>query len=52
MDIGTLAIFQNYGGEASDDDIVAGEVEIALLADEAGFDTYWAVEHHFCDYAA
>ena len=52
MDIGMLAIFQNYLGRSTDDDLVAGELELALLADESGFDTYWAVEHHFTDYAA
>ena len=28
-----------------------GEIALAVLADELGFDSVWAVEHHFDDYS-
>lgn len=51
MHFGLLGIFQNYRGELNDADLVAGEMALAKLADEKGFDSYWAVEHHFFDYS-
>ena len=51
MHFGMLSIFQNYRGEQNDADIVQGELALARLADETGFDSYWAVEHHFFDYS-
>jgi alkanesulfonate monooxygenase SsuD/methylene tetrahydromethanopterin reductase-like flavin-dependent oxidoreductase (luciferase family) len=51
MHFGLLGIFQNYRGESNDADIVAGEMALAKLADARGFDSYWAVEHHFFDYS-
>jgi alkanesulfonate monooxygenase SsuD/methylene tetrahydromethanopterin reductase-like flavin-dependent oxidoreductase (luciferase family) len=52
MDVGILQIFQNYLGRGRDADMVAGEMRIAALAEELGFDKLWCVEHHFTDYAA
>ena len=51
MHFGLLGIFQNYRGEVNDADLVAGEMALAKLADRSGFDSYWAVEHHFFDYS-
>jgi alkanesulfonate monooxygenase SsuD/methylene tetrahydromethanopterin reductase-like flavin-dependent oxidoreductase (luciferase family) len=51
MHFGMLAIFQNYRGQSNDADIVRGELALAKLADATGFDSYWAVEHHFFDYS-
>jgi alkanesulfonate monooxygenase SsuD/methylene tetrahydromethanopterin reductase-like flavin-dependent oxidoreductase (luciferase family) len=51
MDFGVLSIFQNYHDEHNDSDIVDGELALARLAEEAGFDSYWAVEHHFFSYS-
>jgi alkanesulfonate monooxygenase SsuD/methylene tetrahydromethanopterin reductase-like flavin-dependent oxidoreductase (luciferase family) len=51
MHFGVLGIFQNYRGESNDADIVQGELALAKLADATGFDSYWAVEHHFFDYS-
>jgi len=51
MHFGLLSIFQNYRGEQNDADVVAGELALARIADRQGFDSYWAVEHHFFDYS-
>lgn len=51
MDIGVLSIFQNYRDEADDAAIMRGELAIALLAEELGYDSYWATEHHFFGYS-
>ena len=51
MHFGLLGIFQNYRGEMNDADLVQGEMALAKLADRVGFDSYWAVEHHFFDYS-
>ncbi|KAA0233456.1 MAG: Alkanal monooxygenase alpha chain [Acidimicrobiales bacterium] len=52
MRAGILAIFQNYMGRRDDSDVVAGEMHLAEVAEEVGFDTFWAVEHHFTDYSS
>ncbi len=52
MEVGILQIFQNYLGRGQDEDVVRSEMQIAELAEELGYDTLWAVEHHFTDYAA
>jgi len=51
MHFGLLGIFQNYRGESNDADLIQGEMALAKLADREGFDSYWAVEHHFFDYS-
>lgn len=51
MQIGVLSIFQNYRDEQDDGDVMRGEMAIALLADQLGFDSYWATEHHFFGYS-
>lgn len=51
MDIGVLSIFQNYRDEHEDAAIMRGELAIARLAEELGYDSYWATEHHFFGYS-
>jgi alkanesulfonate monooxygenase SsuD/methylene tetrahydromethanopterin reductase-like flavin-dependent oxidoreductase (luciferase family) len=51
MHFGLLGIFQNYRGESNDTDVIQAEFALAKLADQLGFDSYWAVEHHFFDYS-
>ena len=52
MDIGIQQMFTSYGWDnIADSDVYAQEKEITLLADELGFDTTWALEHHFTDYS-
>jgi alkanesulfonate monooxygenase SsuD/methylene tetrahydromethanopterin reductase-like flavin-dependent oxidoreductase (luciferase family) len=51
MHIGVLSIFQNYRDEHDDGDVMRGEMQIARLAEELGFDSYWATEHHFFGYS-
>jgi alkanesulfonate monooxygenase SsuD/methylene tetrahydromethanopterin reductase-like flavin-dependent oxidoreductase (luciferase family) len=52
MDVSLQLIFQNYGGRLDDATHVAHEMQVAALAEPLGFDTVFAVEHHFFDYAA
>jgi alkanesulfonate monooxygenase SsuD/methylene tetrahydromethanopterin reductase-like flavin-dependent oxidoreductase (luciferase family) len=52
MDVTLQLIFQNYGGALTDEEHIAWETELALMAEPLGFDKVMAVEHHFCDYAA
>lgn len=51
MHFGLLSIFQNYRDESSDTEIMQGEWALALLAEELGFGSYWATEHHFFGYS-
>jgi alkanesulfonate monooxygenase SsuD/methylene tetrahydromethanopterin reductase-like flavin-dependent oxidoreductase (luciferase family) len=51
MHFGTLSIFQNYRDGQSDQDVVKGELALAKLAEDTGFDSFWAVEHHFFPYS-
>ncbi len=51
MHIGILSIFQNYRDAHDDAAIMQGEFAIALLAEELGYDSYWATEHHFFGYS-
>jgi alkanesulfonate monooxygenase SsuD/methylene tetrahydromethanopterin reductase-like flavin-dependent oxidoreductase (luciferase family) len=51
MQIGVLSIFQNYRDEQDDSDVMRGEMQLALLAEELGYDSYWATEHHFFGYS-
>ena len=49
--IGVNLGFGNLHENLTDEQMYAGEVQIAELADRLGFDSLWAVEHHFDDYA-
>jgi alkanesulfonate monooxygenase SsuD/methylene tetrahydromethanopterin reductase-like flavin-dependent oxidoreductase (luciferase family) len=52
MDVGILAIFQNYLGRGKDEDVVRNEMRMADLAEQLGLDKFWPAEHHFTDYSA
>jgi alkanesulfonate monooxygenase SsuD/methylene tetrahydromethanopterin reductase-like flavin-dependent oxidoreductase (luciferase family) len=52
MKFGLLQIFQNHRGSVPDAQMWDEETRMAVLAEELGFDSVWAVEHHFRDYAA
>lgn len=52
MDTGIQMFFPSHGWKGlSDSQVWDDEVSIADLAEPLGFDTIWAVEHHFFDYA-
>ncbi|MEZ5234352.1 MAG: LLM class flavin-dependent oxidoreductase [Acidimicrobiia bacterium] len=52
MDVGLQTMWASYGWEGlTDEQVYADELRLALLAEPLGFDTVWAVEHHFFDYA-
>ncbi|MBW2387901.1 MAG: LLM class flavin-dependent oxidoreductase [Deltaproteobacteria bacterium] len=51
MHFGLLSIFQNYRDEQDDAEIMRGELALARLAEEVGYDSYWATEHHFFGYS-
>jgi alkanesulfonate monooxygenase SsuD/methylene tetrahydromethanopterin reductase-like flavin-dependent oxidoreductase (luciferase family) len=52
VEVGILAIFQNYLGRGKDADMVRDEMRIADLVEPLGFDKFWPAEHHFTDYSA
>ncbi len=52
MEVGILAIFQNYGRQLDDGDMVRNELRLADQVEELGFGTWWPTEHHFTDYSA
>jgi len=49
---GLLQIFQNFRSQVSDERLWQEELELALLAEDLGFDSVWVVEHHSNDYSA
>jgi alkanesulfonate monooxygenase SsuD/methylene tetrahydromethanopterin reductase-like flavin-dependent oxidoreductase (luciferase family) len=51
MHFGLLSIFQNYRDEHDDGEIMRDEFALALAAEELGFGSYWATEHHFFGYS-
>src|SRR3954471_5563425 len=52
MDVGIQTIFSSHGWDGiTDAEVYAEDTELALLAEELGFDVVWAVEHHFYDYS-
>ncbi len=51
MHFGLLSIFQNYRDERDDGEVMQGELALARAADELGYDSYWATEHHFFGYS-
>lgn len=52
MDVGLQLIFSSYGwDDISDADVYLQETELALMAEELGFDCIWPTEHHFYDYS-
>ncbi|MFP6641418.1 MAG: LLM class flavin-dependent oxidoreductase [Myxococcota bacterium] len=51
MHFGLLSIFQNYRDERDDGEVMQGELALAVLAEELGYGSYWATEHHFFGYS-
>jgi Luciferase-like monooxygenase len=49
--IGVNLGFGNLHEKLTDEQMYAGELALAELADRLGYDSLWAVEHHFDDYA-
>ena len=50
MEIGFLNVMQNWHKDLDDFQMYQGEADLAVAADEHGFDSIWCVEHHFEDY--
>jgi alkanesulfonate monooxygenase SsuD/methylene tetrahydromethanopterin reductase-like flavin-dependent oxidoreductase (luciferase family) len=50
MHVGKGVFLQNLDGPTRDAEVVAAEMDLALRAEAAGFDSLWAAEHHFDDY--
>ena len=51
MKVGLNSLMQNIGAPESDGEVVAAELDLALRAEGLGFDSVWAVEHHFSGYS-
>ncbi len=51
MHIGVNLGFGRFDTSVSERDIVKGETELAVLSEPLGYDSIWAVEHHFTDYS-
>ena len=50
MHVGMATIFQNPGKATSDYEVYRQELKLAGLVENLGFESIWAVEHHFTDY--
>jgi alkanesulfonate monooxygenase SsuD/methylene tetrahydromethanopterin reductase-like flavin-dependent oxidoreductase (luciferase family) len=50
MHVGYGCVFQNPDNKLSDREVWQNEVRLAEMAEPLGFDSVWAVEHHFDDY--
>lgn len=50
MHVGLGLQFNNVDGKTSDAEVYRHELSLAARAEEAGFDSVWASEHHFSDY--
>ena len=50
MHVGYSAIFQGSDDPSNDNDVWEGDLGLAALAEPLGFDSIWAVEHHFTSY--
>jgi len=51
MKVGLNSLMQNVGSPESDGAVIGDEIDLALRAEELGFDSLWAVEHHFSGYS-
>jgi alkanesulfonate monooxygenase SsuD/methylene tetrahydromethanopterin reductase-like flavin-dependent oxidoreductase (luciferase family) len=51
LHIGVNLGFGNLHEHLTDEQMYAGELRLAELADRLGYDSLWSVEHHFDDYA-
>ncbi len=50
MHVGLGLQFNNLDGKTSDAEVYKRELVLAARAEDAGFDSVWASEHHFSDY--
>ncbi len=50
MHVGYGCVFQNPDNKLSDREVWLNEVRLAEMAEPMGFESIWAVEHHFDDY--
>src|SRR5207248_4888867 len=50
MHIGLGLQFNNLDGKTTDAEVYVRELGMAARAEDAGFDSVWASEHHFSDY--
>ena len=50
MHTGLSLLFQNLDGQMPDDELYRHELAFGARAEEAGFDSVWAPEHHFTSY--
>jgi alkanesulfonate monooxygenase SsuD/methylene tetrahydromethanopterin reductase-like flavin-dependent oxidoreductase (luciferase family) len=50
MEIGFLNVMQNWHKDLNDFQMYQGEIDLAIAADQHGYDSIWSVEHHFEDY--
>jgi alkanesulfonate monooxygenase SsuD/methylene tetrahydromethanopterin reductase-like flavin-dependent oxidoreductase (luciferase family) len=51
MHIGVNFGFGRFDTSISENDVVKTDTHLAILSEELGFDSVWAVEHHFTDYS-
>ena len=51
MNIGVLGVFQNWHKDLTDEQMFMEEIKVLERSEELGFDSVWAVEHHFDDYS-
>ena len=50
MHVGMSVIFQNPGRTRPDFEVYQEDIALADMAEPLGFESIWAVEHHFTDY--
>jgi len=50
MHVGSSTFFQNHRQTMSDFEVYQNELRLADMVEPLGFDSIWAVEHHFTDY--
>lgn len=51
MRVGVLFIFQNWHEGLSDEEMYRGELRLAEMVEDHGYDSVWCVEHHFDNYS-
>ena len=51
LSIGVNLGFGNLHEDLNDEQMYQGELDVAVLSEELGYDSIWATEHHFADYS-